>query len=100
VREAAFLLQVSEMKARRLIDAGQLHCLGDWKTKDGRSRRRLSPESVREHMPSDRSYELRRRAMGAILAGRLRVEAPKDRWGPPAPLSTAVDGLELSNCNK
>src|SRR5712692_8466902 len=93
VREAAFLLQRSEMAVRRMIDAEELRCLGDWETIDGRSRRRLSPDSVREHFPRDGSYQLRRLAMGAILAGRLQVPAPPGRWGAPAPLEFAVDRL-------
>lgn len=92
-RETAFLLQRSEMVVRRMVDAGQLRCLGDWETATGRRRRRLSPESVREHFPDDGSRELRRLAMGAILAGRLNVPAPAGRWGAPAPLQDVVDLL-------
>jgi len=93
VRETAFLLQRSEMIVRRMIVAGQLQCLGDWETVDGRRRQRLSPESVREHFPNDGSYELRRLAMGTILAGRLKVPAPAGRWGAPVPLNDVVDAL-------
>lgn len=91
VRETAFLLQKSEMVIRRMIDTSQLACLGEWETSDGRARRRISPESIREHFPDDGSYQLRRLAMGAILAGRFTVSAPANRWGPPAPLSIVVD---------
>jgi hypothetical protein len=93
VRETAFLLQRPEMAVRRMIDAGQLCCLGDWKTTDGRRRQRLSPDSVRERFPTDGSYQLRRLAIGAILAGRLKVPAPESRWGPPAPLELIADAL-------
>jgi hypothetical protein len=93
VREAAFLLQRSEMAVRRMIDAGQLRSLGDWETESGRQRRRLSPESVRQHFPNDGSRELRRLALGAILAGRLRVPAPAGRWGAPVLLHDVVDLL-------
>jgi len=93
VREAAFLLQRSEMAVRRMVDGRQLHCLGDWETACGRRRRWLSPESVRQHFPNDGSRELRRLALGAILAGRLRVPAPAGRWGGPAPLQDVVDLL-------
>ena len=93
VREAAFLLQRPEMAVRRMVDSGELRCLGDWETADGRQRRRLSPESVGEHFPTDGSRELRRLAMGAILAGRLTVPPPAGRWGAPAPLRDVVDLL-------
>jgi len=93
VREAAFLLQRSEAVVRRMLGAGELRCFGEWETADGRQRRRLSPESVREHFPIDRSGELQRLAMGAILAGRLRVPAPAERWGAPAPLGGVVNPL-------
>src|SRR5205814_932502 len=93
VREAAFLLQRPEMAVRRMVGAGELRCLGDWDTANGRRRRRLSPESVREHFPLDGSRELRRLAMGAILAGRITVPAPPGRWGAPAPLQDVVDLL-------
>lgn len=93
VREAAFLLQRPEMMVRRMVDSGQLRCLGDWQTTDGKRRRRLSPETVREHFPKDGSRELRRLAMGAMLAGRLTVPAPASRWGAPAPLQDVVDLL-------
>ena len=93
VREAAFLLQRPEMMVRRMIDSGQLRCLGDWQSTDGKRRRRLSPESVREHFPKDGSRELRRLAMGAMLAGRLTVPTPASRWGAPAPLQDVVDLL-------
>jgi len=93
VREAAFLLQRSEMAIRRMIDAGQLRSLGDWETESGRQRRRLSPESVRQHFPNDGSHEFRRLALGAILAGRLRVPPPAGRWGAPVPLQNVVDLL-------
>jgi hypothetical protein len=55
-----------------MIERSELRSLGDWETADGR-RRRLSPDSVREHFPNDGSRELRRLAMGAILAGRLKA---------------------------
>ena len=45
---------------------------------------------VREHFPRDGSDELRRLAIGAILAGRLKVPAPEGRWGAPAPLQDVV----------
>jgi hypothetical protein len=93
VREAAFLLQRPEMAVRRMIDAGRLATVGDWQTADGRCRQRLSPESVRAQFPSDGSYELRRLAMGAILAGRLKAPAPASRWGAPASLEHVVDML-------
>jgi len=84
---------MSEMKVRLMIDAGRLRCLGAWETTDGRQRRHISPESVRELFPDDGSYQLRRLAMGAILGGRLTVPVPAGRWGPPAPLSSVVDVL-------
>ena len=90
VREAAFLLQRTEMAVRRMVDAGQVRCLGDWETTGGRRRRCLSPESVRAHFPNDRSRELRRLAMGAILTGRLSAPAPATRWGAPASLQDVV----------
>lgn len=93
VREAAFLLQRPEMIVRRMVESGQLRCLGEWQMRDGRRRRRLSPESVREHFPKDGSRALRRLAMGAILAGRLRVPVPPGRWGAPVPLQDFVDLL-------
>ncbi len=93
VREGAFLLQRPEMVVRRMVDAGELRSLGDWQMADGRRRRRLSPESVRKHFPKDDSRELRRLAMGAILAGRLTVPRPIGRWGAPAPLQDIVDLL-------
>jgi hypothetical protein len=43
--------------------------------------------------PNDGSRELRRLAMGAILAGRLKVPAPAGRWGAPAPLNQIVDAV-------
>jgi hypothetical protein len=60
VRETAFLLQRSEMAVRRMIEANQLRCLGNWETVNGSSRRRLSPDSVSEPFPNDGSYQLRR----------------------------------------
>jgi hypothetical protein len=93
VRETAFLLQASEMVVRRMIDAGELRCVGGWATADGRMRRRVSPKSVLEHFPSDGSHRLRRLTMGAILAGRFKVPPPESRWGPPAPLGVVVDML-------
>ena len=93
VREAGFLLQRPEMAVRRMIDTGRLETVGDWQTADGRCRQRLSPESVRVQFPDDGSYELRRLAMGAILAGRLKPPAPASRWGAPAPHEHVVDML-------
>jgi len=86
VREAAFLLQRSEMAVRRMVDAGHLRCLGGWETASGKQRRRLSPESVRQHFPNAGSGDLRRLTLAAILAGRLSVPAPAHRWGAPMPL--------------
>jgi excisionase family DNA binding protein len=93
VREAAFLLQVGEMKARRMIDCGVIRSVGDGRTADGRKRQWVDPVSVRELFPEDACDGLRRVVLGAILSGRFVVPAPSTRWAPPRPLSVAVDEL-------
>jgi excisionase family DNA binding protein len=91
VREAAFLLQLPEMKVRRMIECGAIRRVGDGRTADGRRRQWIDPESVRELFPDDGSYRLPRFVLGAILAGRFVVPAPPSRWASPWPLSVAVD---------
>lgn len=81
VREAAFLLQLTEMKVRRMIGCAAIRCVGGGRTADGRTRQWIDPESVRELFPDDGSYRLRRLVLGAILAGRFVVPAPP-RAGP------------------
>lgn len=93
VREVAFLLQLPEMKVRRMIERGAIRRVGDSRTADGRTRQWIDPESVRELFPNDGSYLLRRQLLGAILAGRFVVPAPRTRWAAPQPLSVAVDEL-------
>jgi hypothetical protein len=98
VRETAFLLQVAEMKVRRLIDCGAIRRAGGGRTADGRKRQWVDPESVCELFPEDASYRLRRLALGAILAGGFVVPAPPTRWASPRPLSVAVDQFSERVC--
>ncbi len=85
VVETAFLLQMSEMKVRRLADAGELALVGET---SGRRRIRIEPESVRRKFPADSTYWLRRRTMDAILSGHLRIPGPTSRWSSPTPLES------------
>ena len=93
VREAAFLLQASEMTVRRRVASGALALAGQWATADGRQRCRVSPESLTANFPADGTYRLRRLLLGAILSGRLVVPTAASRWGTPASLETAAEAL-------
>lgn len=73
VRQAAFVLQRSEMQTRRLIDRGVLACVGERRTSDGRQLRRISVESVEQALPQDGSARFRGLVIGVILAGRFKV---------------------------
>lgn len=99
VREACFLLQLPEMKVRRLIEAGELTLLGTATDGGGRRKIRIDPESVRKRFPADSTYDLRRRTMTKILAGHLRVPKPLARWGQPAPLIAADDQAAQHSCS-
>src|SRR5438034_946548 len=87
VRETSFLLQISEMKVRRMIDMSELGLVGQTTDNAGRRRIRIDPESVREHFPRNPSYELRRLLLYAILCGSSTIPVPESRWGRPAVLS-------------
>ena len=95
VRETAFLLQVSEMKARRLVEKAELRLVGQASDLVGRRRIRIDFESVVERFPRNGSFELRRILMYAILAGRLTVPAPSSRWGRPAALVESMSTVAI-----
>jgi hypothetical protein len=92
VREAAFLLQRSEMQTRRMLEAGQLVTLADARTADGRRKRYVCKNSVVAALPAA-DVHVRRAVLAAILAGRFKVPAPATRWGAPVPLGAAVEAL-------
>jgi len=90
VREAGFLLQVSEMKVRRLGDCGVLTLVGAERDGDAQRRIRIDPESVQRALPQDGTSALRLLFLQAILDRRFTVPPPPSRWGLPVGLDAAA----------
>jgi hypothetical protein len=82
VREAAFVLQQTEMIVRRRDD---LHRVPGHRV-------RFDAESVRAALGRS-TDDLAKLALDAIVAGWFRVPAPSTRWGAPASLSIFSEAI-------
>ena len=80
VREAAWLLTLTETRVRRLAKRGTLRY--------AIPPTRISVESLRALSPQDELLPLREAALVAVLSGRARVPAAPSPDARPAPITT------------
>ena len=79
VREAAWVLGLSEPQVRRMLRSGLLVWIVD--------RRRVDPASVHTSIPRDSTYNLRVLAMEHLLAGRIDAPSPEARYARARPIT-------------
>jgi hypothetical protein len=88
VREAAWLLALSESQIRRRIARGEL----DWAVAPGR----LNATRVRALFPDDEFHPLRNATIDLLLAGRLRIPPPASRYAKPGPITDLARHLNTT----
>ena len=89
VREAGWLLSLSESQVRRLVGANRISYAVE--------PTRLSAHAVSACFPNDHLRPTREAALKAILERRIHVPAPVSRYAKPAPITDLPHLIRQAN---